>query len=133
MRKLKSKQGFTLIEIVVVMAIIAVLAVLVVGAIVVARNTARETANRSSGKSIQAGLEGLYSRARAYNANPGGGQTAVLATDTCATAATKLSVAATPSTSAGGGCTVTAIAAETYIIQVWRSDGTTAMETYQQQ
>ena len=47
-KKLKKNQGFTLIELVVVMAIIAVLAVLVIGAITVARNTAAETTNRSN-------------------------------------------------------------------------------------
>jgi len=68
MRKLKEKQGFTLIEVVVVMAIIAVLAVLVVGAITVARNTARETTHRSNAKTVQTGLEAFYAAHKAYPA-----------------------------------------------------------------
>lgn len=60
------RKGFTLIEIVVVMAIIAVLAVLVVGAITVARNTAKETAHRGNAKTIQSGMEAYYSRNKQY-------------------------------------------------------------------
>jgi prepilin-type N-terminal cleavage/methylation domain-containing protein len=66
----KSKKGFTLIELMVVMAIIAVLATLIIGAIQVARNTAKETANRSNAKAIQAGMEAWFSRSRSYPANP---------------------------------------------------------------
>lgn len=65
MKKSENK-GFTLIELVVVMAIIAVLAMLIVGAIVVARNTAIETANRTNAKAIQAAMESAYSRTRTY-------------------------------------------------------------------
>lgn len=65
MRKL-NRQGFTLIEVVVVMAIIAVLAVLVVGAITIARNTAKETTHRSNAKAIQTGLEAFYARNKNY-------------------------------------------------------------------
>ena len=54
---LKINQGFTLIEVVVVMAIIAVLAVLIVGAITIARNTAKETVHRSNARTIKAGME----------------------------------------------------------------------------
>ena len=60
------KKGFTLIELVVVMAIIAVLAALVVGAIIVARNTSLETANRTNGKTLQTGFEAVYASTRAY-------------------------------------------------------------------
>lgn len=63
---MKKRKGFTLIELVVVMAIIAVLAMLVVGAIIVARNTAKETANRTNAKAIEAGMEAAYSRTRSY-------------------------------------------------------------------
>lgn len=65
---MKNKKGFTLIEIVVVMAIIAVLAVLVVGAITVARRTSDETRNRSAAKAIATALEARYSQNRTYPA-----------------------------------------------------------------
>lgn len=61
------KKGFTLIELVVVMAIIAVLAVLIIGAIIVARNTAKETTHRANAKSIQTGIEALYARQKNYS------------------------------------------------------------------
>jgi len=68
MKKLRNKQGFTLIEVVVVMAIIAVLAILVVGAITVARNTAKETTHRSNAKTVQAGLEAYFAKNKSYPA-----------------------------------------------------------------
>ncbi len=71
MRKLKSKQGFTLIEVVVVMAIIAVLAVLVIGAITVARNTQKETVHRSNARTVQTQLEAWYAKNRSYPATSG--------------------------------------------------------------
>lgn len=63
---LKTNQGFTLIEVVVVMAIIAVLAALVVGAITVARKTAIETQARTDARTIQTGLEAYFAQHRAY-------------------------------------------------------------------
>lgn len=65
-------KGFTLIELVVVMAIIAVLAVLIIGAIVVARRTATETTNRSNTSALQVSLEAYYSRNKVYCGAPGG-------------------------------------------------------------
>lgn len=64
---IKTKKGFTLVEIVVVMAIIAVLATLVVGAITVARNVAKETTHRANAKTIQTALEAKYARDKRYN------------------------------------------------------------------
>jgi len=63
--KIKNK-GFTLIEVVVVMAIIAVLAVLITGAIQTARNVAKETTHRSNAKTIQAGMEAYYSKNKQF-------------------------------------------------------------------
>ena len=60
------RKGFTLIELVVVMAIIAILSLLVVGAIIVARNTATETANRSNAKVVQTALEAKFASNRTY-------------------------------------------------------------------
>lgn len=71
MKKLRNKQGFTLIEVVVVMAIIAVLAMLIIGAITVARNTAKETTHRSNAKNIQAGMEAYFAKNKAYPATSG--------------------------------------------------------------
>lgn len=64
---LKKNQGFTLIEVVVVMAIIAVLAALIIGAITVARNTAEETIHRSNAHAIQVALEAMYAKTRSYD------------------------------------------------------------------
>lgn len=66
MTQTKQAKGFTLMELLVVMGIIAVLATLVIGAILTARNTAKETANRANAKAFQAGLESYYTRNRAY-------------------------------------------------------------------
>jgi prepilin-type N-terminal cleavage/methylation domain-containing protein len=63
---MRNKKGFTLIEVMVVMAIIAVLAVLIIGAITLARNTSRETTNRSNAKTVQTALEGVYAKYRMY-------------------------------------------------------------------
>jgi prepilin-type N-terminal cleavage/methylation domain-containing protein len=62
------KKGFTLIELVVVMAIIAVLAALIIGAIIVARNAATQTQNRGNAKTIQTGFEAWYTRNKTYPA-----------------------------------------------------------------
>lgn len=60
------QKGFTLIELVVVMAIIAVLALLVIGAIIVARRTATETTNRSNMKTVQTALEATFAKYKTY-------------------------------------------------------------------
>jgi prepilin-type N-terminal cleavage/methylation domain-containing protein len=60
------RKGFTLIELVVVMAIIAILALIVVGAIILARRTSIETTNRGNAKTIQTALEAYYARTRTY-------------------------------------------------------------------
>ncbi len=65
------KKGFTLIELVVVMAIIAVLSVLIIGAITVARRMSVETANRGTAKSVQTGLEAYYGKNKVYPASSG--------------------------------------------------------------
>lgn len=71
MKKILSKKGFTLIELMVVMAIIAVLAVLIIGAIQIARKTSVETANRGTAKSIQTGMEAYFSKNKVYPATSG--------------------------------------------------------------
>lgn len=63
---MQQKRGFTLIEVVIVMAIIAVLAALVVGAITIARKTATETTNRNNAKTLNTCLEAYYARFKAY-------------------------------------------------------------------
>ncbi len=57
---LRTKKGFTLIELVVVMAIIAVLAALIIGAIAIARQQARDTQLRNDAKSIETYIEKYY-------------------------------------------------------------------------
>ncbi len=64
--KTYSKKGFTLVEIMVVMAIIAVLATLVIGAVQLARRTATETTHRSNARAVQTALEGSFAKYRAY-------------------------------------------------------------------
>lgn len=68
---LSQSKGFTLIELMVVMAIIAILAVLIIGAITTARNTARLTVHRSNAKTIQTGFEAYFAKTRAYPATSG--------------------------------------------------------------
>lgn len=58
--------GFTLIELMVVMAIIAVLATLIIGAIKLATDTSKETTHRSNSKAIQTALEANYAKYRRY-------------------------------------------------------------------
>ncbi len=63
---IEAEAGFTLIELVVVMAIIAVLATLIIGAIKIARTTAAETEHMSDARTLQAGLEAYYARYKSY-------------------------------------------------------------------
>lgn len=66
MQKIIDSRGFTLIELVVVMAIIATLSILVVGAITVARRTALETQHRSDARTIQTALEAYHTQYKIY-------------------------------------------------------------------
>ena len=70
--KLTNKKGFTLIELMVVMAIIAVLAVLILGAVQLARNTSTETIHRSNAKGVQTALEANYAKNKRYCGTFGG-------------------------------------------------------------
>lgn len=103
MKKLNKQElngGFTLIELVVVMAIIAVLAVLIVGAIIIARNTAKETANRSNAKVVQTAFEAKYASNRTYPALSGNFNAAANLT---ALGLTATSLSSTACTDTGGG------------------------------
>lgn len=102
------KKGFTLIELVVVMAIIAVLAMLVVGAIIVARNTAKETANRTNAKAIEAAMEAAYSRTRTYPTFAAGTTLTTAATNAALSGVNlDTKTACTSGTYSGGGTIVT--------------------------
>lgn len=111
MKKIKNRQGFTLIEVVVVMAIIAVLALLVIGAITVARNTAKETAHRSNAKTLQSALEAYYAKNRNYTGLSNGTFAAV------GTALSSAGISVTMTTT--GVCTDT----------VWNDGGTVTFST----
>ncbi|RJO62017.1 type II secretion system protein [candidate division WS5 bacterium] len=62
----RNRKGFTLIEIVVVMAIIAILATLIVGAIIIVREKSRDTALLNDARIIQSGLDRYYVRNGRY-------------------------------------------------------------------
>lgn len=90
--KLKSasggrKQGFTLIELVVVMAIIAVLAALMVAALSAARRQARNTMRLSDAKTFQIALEMYHSKYGKFPINCttyyGGGMESIYKTTDC--------------------------------------------------
>jgi prepilin-type N-terminal cleavage/methylation domain-containing protein len=63
---MKSKKGFTLIELMVVMAIIAVLSVLIIAAINIARQSSRNTTRQADAKTFQAALEAFFGANRNY-------------------------------------------------------------------
>ncbi len=67
------KKGFTLIELVVVMAIIAVLSVLIIGAITVARRSSTETVHRGNARTLQTAFEEYHARKKQYPGPPPGG------------------------------------------------------------
>lgn len=64
--KIKQKSGFTLIELVIVMAIIAVLAVLVIGAITIVQKSSRNAKYRNDGKIVRDLLEAYYTKKKRY-------------------------------------------------------------------
>ena len=108
----KEYRGFTLIELMVVMAIIAVLATLIIGAVQLARNTATETANRANVHSIETALESNYSKYRRY-CYPGSGtaqQTGELACTSASVTGYSVSTASTtfsPNVTLGTGYSTT--------------------------
>jgi len=66
MENRKQNQGFTLIELVVVLAILAILAALIVGAIQISRRTQRNTQLRGDARTIKTALEGFYAKNRYF-------------------------------------------------------------------
>lgn len=66
MEKLRNKAGFTLVEVVIVMAIIAALALLVVGAITVVRQQSRDTQLRNDAKTIKTAIEAYNVRNKSF-------------------------------------------------------------------
>lgn len=65
---LKNKKGFTLIELVVVMALIAILSLIVVAAIQAARRAATETQRRGNIQAIEVALEARFAKCQSYTA-----------------------------------------------------------------
>jgi prepilin-type N-terminal cleavage/methylation domain-containing protein len=64
---MKKQKGFTLIELVVVMAIVAFLMLVLIAGIIVARNASMDASNRANGQAIRTALESLYSRKSSYD------------------------------------------------------------------
>lgn len=64
----QTKKGFTLIELMIVMAIIAVLSTLIIGAVTIARRSARDTQRRANMKNIQVALEAKFASTKSYPA-----------------------------------------------------------------
>lgn len=62
----ETKKGFTLIELVVVMAIIAILSVIIVGAILAARTAATNTQRTGSVRTIETALEARAARCNGF-------------------------------------------------------------------
>lgn len=65
-KNIDKKQGFTLIELVIVMTIIVILAALIIGAILVVRQQARNTQLRNDAKTIKAAVEAYYARNKKF-------------------------------------------------------------------
>ena len=60
------KRGFTLVELMVVMAIIAVLSTLIIAAIQAARHGSEETVHRNNQRSVEAAAEALFMKNGTY-------------------------------------------------------------------
>lgn len=125
---MKNKKGFTLIEVVVVMAIIAVLTVLIVGAVTIARRTAAETAHRQNANAIRTALEAQYSRTRTYPtiANTGFATAAGVAANWGGTTVT---LTTGGGVCANGGGTVTSGPAGYTLTVVAQNDCSTVLQT----
>jgi len=65
-KKTVEKMGFTLAELMVVIALMAVLGTLIAGAVNLALSATKSTVHRANGKLIEGALSTLYSRTRAY-------------------------------------------------------------------
>ena len=65
-KKTAGKMGFTLAELMVVIALMAVLATLIVGAVRLAMDSSKESVHRSNAKAITAFLESQYAKYREY-------------------------------------------------------------------
>ena len=102
------RKGFTLIELVVVMAIIAILALMVIGAILVARASASRTQNINNANAIRAGIEADFAKHpnTGYTARAGSFQ--AVAAGLGITLGSSVCNAAASANEGGGTVTVTA-------------------------
>lgn len=65
-KRIGSRDGFTLIELVVVVAILGILAVVITPKVLGAIDNAKDNGNKSGAKQIQVGLERIYAESGSY-------------------------------------------------------------------